>query len=93
MNVVEFGPNIYGVDQAAAHYFGVDPIALDPRESLYLAWVLPRPRKAPPPNEKTMGRMTNLLQMLAGQGRIPDAMLVDAENAEAADTSDWVAAP
>jgi hypothetical protein len=93
LNVVEFGPNIYGVDQAAAHYFGVDPIALDPRESLYLAWVLPRPRKAPPPNEKTMGRMTNLLQMLAGQGRIPDAMLVDAENAEAADTSDWVAAP
>jgi hypothetical protein len=45
LNVVEFGPNIYGVRAAAAHYFGKGPANLTLRESLFLAAMLPSPVK------------------------------------------------
>ena len=43
LNVVEFGPDIYGVTQAAAHYFGRTPLELNLSECLFLASVLPSP--------------------------------------------------
>lgn len=43
LNVVEFGPDIYGVTQAAAHYFGRPPLELNLSECLFLASVLPSP--------------------------------------------------
>ena len=43
LNVVEFGPDIYGVTQAAAHYFGRAPLELNLSECLFLASVLPSP--------------------------------------------------
>lgn len=45
LNVVEFGPGLYGVTAAADHYFGKDPIDLNPLESAYLAMMLPSPVK------------------------------------------------
>ncbi|MEM6960942.1 MAG: biosynthetic peptidoglycan transglycosylase, partial [Myxococcota bacterium] len=43
LNVVEFGPSIYGVRQASLHYFGVEPRDLSPAEACFLAAVLPAP--------------------------------------------------
>jgi monofunctional biosynthetic peptidoglycan transglycosylase len=43
LNVVEFGPGIYGVGTAAPHYFGRSPRRLSPRQSAMLAASLPRP--------------------------------------------------
>lgn len=45
VNMVELGPGIYGVRQAARHYFGVTPAELTARQSAYLAMMLPSPIK------------------------------------------------
>ena len=44
LNVVEFGPGIYGAEAAAQHYFGKPAAELTPREGAMLAAGLPRPR-------------------------------------------------
>ena len=44
LNVVEFGPGIYGAEAAAQHYFGKPAGQLTPREGAMLAAGLPRPR-------------------------------------------------
>jgi hypothetical protein len=90
LNIVEFGPNVYGLRQAAKHYFGVDASMLDSTEAFYLAWILPRPRKAPPPNKATMARIGGLMRMLASKDRIPDSMMLDVE---VPDTAGWEVAP
>ncbi|MCB9702573.1 MAG: transglycosylase domain-containing protein [Myxococcales bacterium] len=45
LNVIEFGPGIYGVTRAARHYFGKKPADLTPPEAAYLALMLPSPVK------------------------------------------------
>ncbi len=87
LNVVEFGPDIYGIGAAARHYFKVDASALTPKQAFYLASILPRPRKAAPPTKDTMDRIEKLMKLLAKNGFIPETML-DAPD-EGPDTSDW----
>src|SRR5687767_1521952 len=43
LNVIEFGPGIYGITRAASHYFGKTPGELTPPEAVYLALMLPSP--------------------------------------------------
>jgi hypothetical protein len=43
LNVVEFGPDVYGITQAASHYFGRSPLELNLPECLFLATLLPSP--------------------------------------------------
>lgn len=43
LNVIEFGPGIYGVTRAASHYFAKTPAELTPPEAVYLALMLPSP--------------------------------------------------
>jgi len=43
LNVVEFGPDIYGITRAAAHYFGRKPNELTLPECFFLATMLPAP--------------------------------------------------
>ncbi len=45
LNVAEFGPGIYGVGAAAAHFFHSDPAHLTQPQSALLAAVLPSPRR------------------------------------------------
>lgn len=45
LNVIEFGPGIYGVGPAAAHYFNARPEQLSLGQSLYLASILPQPKR------------------------------------------------
>jgi len=45
LNVIEFGPGIYGVTRASRHYFGKKPADLSPPEAAYLAMMLPSPVK------------------------------------------------
>ena len=42
-NVIEFGPSIYGIGEAAMHYFGRPPSELNLLESVFLAKLLPSP--------------------------------------------------
>ncbi len=45
LNVIEFGPNLYGVGPASWHYFGRPPSDLDPLEATFLVSILPSPVK------------------------------------------------
>jgi hypothetical protein len=44
VNVIEYGPAIYGIRNAAWHYFGTIPMNLTPAQSAFLAMVLPNPK-------------------------------------------------
>ena len=44
-NIVEWGPNIFGIKHAAEYYFGKEPFELTPLESVYLASIIPGPKK------------------------------------------------
>ena len=48
LNIVEFGPGIYGAEAAARHYFGKPAATLSRREAALLAAVLPHPRESSP---------------------------------------------
>jgi membrane peptidoglycan carboxypeptidase len=43
LNVIEFGPGIYGIGPAAQHFFNTTPAELSLGQALYLASILPRP--------------------------------------------------
>lgn len=45
LNVIEFGPNIYGIGKASKYYFDKHVSKLDQTESFYLASLLPNPKK------------------------------------------------
>ncbi|SHF90814.1 Transglycosylase [Flavobacterium segetis] len=44
-NVIEWGPNIYGIGEASRFYFDKNPSDLDLKECLFLARIIPSPKK------------------------------------------------
>ena len=46
LNIIEWGRNIYGIGEASRYYFGKHPSSLDIGESIFLAYVVPSPKKA-----------------------------------------------
>lgn len=44
-NVIEWGPNVYGIGEAAIFYFQKKPIDLSLKECLFLASIVPKPKK------------------------------------------------
>lgn len=44
-NVIEWGPNIYGIGEAAQFYFQKKPAELTLKECLFLATIVPKPKK------------------------------------------------
>jgi membrane peptidoglycan carboxypeptidase len=44
-NVIEWGPNVYGIGEAAHFYFQKTPNQLSLNESLFLASIVPSPKK------------------------------------------------
>lgn len=45
LNVIEWGPGIYGAQAAAQHYFNVSAKNLSARQAAYLAAIIPNPKK------------------------------------------------
>ncbi|MFH2006891.1 MAG: transglycosylase domain-containing protein [bacterium] len=45
LNVIEFGPGIFGIGRAASHLFGKAAKDLAPQEAAYLASILPSPKR------------------------------------------------
>jgi membrane peptidoglycan carboxypeptidase len=45
LNVIEWGPGLYGLRPAARHYFDKEPQALSPRETAFLVSMIPGPLK------------------------------------------------
>jgi membrane peptidoglycan carboxypeptidase len=44
LNIIEWGPGIYGITRAAQYYFNKRPSELTLNESIYLASIVPRPK-------------------------------------------------
>lgn len=85
LNVIEFGPSVYGVTTAAEHYFGRTPAELNLAESLFLASLLPSPlrygavRDSGELSEGWMRTLHSLMQIAHKNGWITDAELTEAQ--------------
>lgn len=44
-NIIEWGPNIYGISEGAHYYFGKSPSELTLGESIFMASIVPKPKK------------------------------------------------
>jgi Transglycosylase len=44
-NIIEWGPNVYGIGEAAQFYFQKTPADLNLKECLFLATIVPKPKK------------------------------------------------
>jgi hypothetical protein len=46
LNIIEWGRNVYGIGEAARYYFSKTPAELELGESIFLAFVVPSPKRA-----------------------------------------------
>lgn len=44
LNIIEWGPGVYGIGEASRFYFDKSPSALDLNESIFLAMIVPQPK-------------------------------------------------
>lgn len=86
LNIIEFGPDVYGAKAGAKLWFGKAPDALTPTEAFWLASILPAPRKATAPSAGDLSRIDGIMSSLAKQGRIPD---VGGDVGGPVDTAGW----
>lgn len=84
LNIIEFGPNIYGVTRAADHYFGRKPDELNLAECLFLSSIMPSPiknyriyEKGEVP-ESWMRHVRQLMEIAERTGKITKAELAEA---------------
>jgi hypothetical protein len=86
LNVVEFGPAVYGIGAAAEHYFGRTPAELNLAECLFLSSLLPAPLRYGAMRDhgevpESWMRTIHMLMQIAHKTRlISDAELAEAEN-------------
>lgn len=72
LNIVEFGPGIYGIEAAGRYYFGTPAQALSSLQAARLAAVLPNPYRyrANPPSPYVQRRSQWILQQMRQLGTI-----------------------
>jgi hypothetical protein len=78
LNVIEYGPSVYGIRNAALHYFGRAPSELSAAEGAYLATILPNPKRHADEHtsgtlrESTAAKMKRLLKHMSAKRRIDE---------------------
>jgi hypothetical protein len=78
VNVIEWGPHLYGLRPAARHYFGEEPAELTPKQMAFLVALVPGPLKyqrsfaGGVPSPFLEGRMATLLAKLHSIGALSD---------------------
>ena len=81
LNVIEFGPDVYGITRAAEHYFARKPEELQVGECFFLASLLPSPirygklREKGEVSESWMRHLRALMEIAARNGKISRAEL------------------
>jgi monofunctional biosynthetic peptidoglycan transglycosylase len=73
LNVIEWGPGIYGAEAASQYYFWKPAADLTPDEAVSLASILPSPRRWSPFSEKAFmaRRRTQLMERMKHAGYAP----------------------
>ncbi len=82
LNVIEFGPMVYGVGPAAQHYFRADPGQLSLGQALYLSSILPSPKvdrflPQGPVRPSWMSFLHKMMEIAHRRDRITDEELED----------------
>jgi Transglycosylase len=78
LNVIEYGPGLYGIGPAARHYFGKDARDLTPREAAFFSSILPAPKKRYEQYCKgtlqrwTVGKLDRILAVMHDRKRLSD---------------------
>ncbi len=99
LNVIEFGPGIYGIGAAARHYFGKPAVAISPLEAAYFATLLPSPKgryihyckgQLSPKWDKYTRR---ILRRMHKKGHITDEEYAEAKEEQVIFLRDFVAMP
>jgi hypothetical protein len=81
LNVIEYGPAIYGIRNASLHYFGTIPMSLTPAQAAFFASILPSPKVFHEQYEKgalsasMKNRMAAFLQHMFSRQRIDEEAL------------------
>ncbi|MBI5488659.1 MAG: transglycosylase domain-containing protein [Deltaproteobacteria bacterium] len=79
LNVIEYGPRIYGIGPAAREFFGRAPADLSPLEAIYLAKLLPDPisrygmYRQGGISSRWRARLDRLLGIMASRGELSEA--------------------
>ncbi len=81
LNVIEWGPGIYGAEAASRHYFKKPAAALGPAEAAYLAAIIPSPRRYTQPRYQRYAERRKrwiLARMTRPAGEVPVPTLPEA---------------
>ncbi|MEZ4256785.1 MAG: monofunctional biosynthetic peptidoglycan transglycosylase [Polyangiales bacterium] len=86
LNVIEYGPSVYGVRSATKYYFGREPRDISLAEAAFLATILPNPKLYASSREKGLSnsvrnRMKQLIKHMHAKGRV-DATALEEANRE-----------
>ena len=85
LNIIEWGPGIYGLGEASRHYFGVNPRNLSVQQAAFLATIIPNPVKYHAMYERGrlppawQHRVRNLIRKLETNGIIDETQAFQAE--------------
>lgn len=83
LNVIEYGPRVYGVVQASNYYFDRAPVELTAAEAAFFATILPSPKRYHEAFEQgtlstsLRNRISNFLKHLHDRDRIDDVAFAD----------------
>ncbi|MDJ0765432.1 MAG: transglycosylase domain-containing protein [Myxococcota bacterium] len=86
LNVVEFGPSIYGIQDASEYYFGRQPVELNAMESVFLIKLLPSPigrhrqYERGGPTDRMAKILGRVLKTMMDRGRLTAAEYAQALN-------------
>jgi len=85
LNIIEFGPDLYGITKAADHYYGRRPDELNIAECMFLASVLPSPirfhglyEQSPRIPDHWMSYLKTLIGFAEKNGRVTSAEVAEA---------------
>jgi hypothetical protein len=76
LNVIEYGPGLYGIGPAAYHFFGKKPADLNPVEAAFFSTILPSPKVryqqycAGTLTRWTTGKIDRILQIMLKRDRL-----------------------
>jgi len=79
LNVIEYGPSLYGIGPAAYHFFGKKPADLNPVEAAFFSTILPAPKErykqycAGTLTKWTEDKIERILQIMRKRDRLTEA--------------------
>lgn len=85
LNIIEFGPDLYGITKAADHYYGRRPDELNIAECMFLSSVLPSPirfhglyQQGPRVPDHWMSYLKTLISIAERNGRVTSGEVAEA---------------